>query len=460
MHENGSPAKRGASLRDHFSPSELLWILSGAPLVWGLIRDDGMPARRIHRSFRRYTWQRHGAVGHVLLCAGFVAGMPSVLAIIFGCTALHAARIWRQQGKGPFRQAGEQLALWLTKGVLPFSYYVFELYRDDKRAAALEYLYRHEMKRGIYAVLRDAFSSAETTDALRSKAAFALRCKEHEVAAVPALFTIDKGWVTRFDANEPGLPHCSLFLKPLSGSGGRGAAVWHYLKNGTYRNADAGVMKESNLIQHLTALSEREPYVGRLYVVNHPDLARLSPGALSSIRVVTCLDENNRPEVTHAVLRMARTPGIVVDNFHAGGIAAPVDLLTGVLGTATDLGLGRATRWWEAHPLTGEQIRGRRIPLWDEVVDLVLRAHAAFPDQIVVGWDVAVLEFGPRLIEGNKSPDLDIIQRTHGEPIGNSRFGVLLAHHLQRALADEKLDRVDPQSKAQPNRDELRAAAG
>src|SRR6185295_7586980 len=99
-----------------------------------------------------------------------------------------------------------------------------------------------------------------------------------------------------------------------------------------------------------------------------------------SIRVVTCLDENNRPEVTHAILRMARTDGIVVDNFHAGGIAAQVDLNTGVVGAATDLGLSHATRWWAMHPVTGTRILGRRIPMWNEVVALVLQAHSLFPD--------------------------------------------------------------------------------
>jgi hypothetical protein len=187
-------------------------------------------------------------------------------------------------------------------------------------------------------------------------------------------------------------------------------------------------------MEHLVKLSMTEPYVGRLYVHNHPELAELSPGALSSIRVVTCLDENNRPEITHAVLRMARTPGIVVDNFHAGGIAAQVDLQTGVVGPATDLGLSHTTRWWAMHPVTGARILGRHIPMWKEVADLVLQAHSLFADQVVVGWDVAVLETGPALIEGNKSPDLDIVQRTGRGPIGNSRFGVLLAHHFRRAL--------------------------
>jgi hypothetical protein len=40
---------------------------------------------------------------------------------------------------------------------------------------------------------------------------------------------------------------------------------------------------------------------------------------------------------------MAIGNNTTVDNFHAGGIAAPVDLRTGALGRATDVGLATAS---------------------------------------------------------------------------------------------------------------------
>jgi hypothetical protein len=64
----------------------------------------------------------------------------------------------------------------------------------------------------------------------------------------------------------------------------------------------------------------------------------------------------------------------------------------------------------------------------------VQRAHAAFSDRIVIGWDVALLKDGLQVVEGNGAPDLDIIQRTHREPLGNARLGQLLAFHLEQAL--------------------------
>jgi hypothetical protein len=75
------------------------------------------------------------------------------------------------------------------------------------------------------------------------------------------------------------------------------------------------------------------------------------------------------------------------------------------------------------------------LPFWRETLDLASRAHAAFSDRVLIGWDVAILKDGPVLVEGNAGADVDIVERTHGEPLGDSRFGRLIAFHLRRADA-------------------------
>jgi len=47
----------------------------------------------------------------------------------------------------------------------------------------------------------------------------------------------------------------------------------------------------------------------------------------------------------------------------------------------------------------------------------------------------AILADGPVIIEGNAGPDVDIVERTCGEPLGNSRFGLRLAFHVRCAVA-------------------------
>ena len=105
---------------------------------------------------------------------------------------------------------------------------------------------------------------------------------------------------------------------------------------------------------------------------------------------------------------------------------------------ATDLGLSARTGWLDAHPDTRAIITGRVIPHWDVVRALALRAHAAFAHHIFVGWDIALLEDGPCLIEGNGGPDVDIMQRHSRKGMMGERFGALLAWHLAHQAPAER----------------------
>jgi hypothetical protein len=148
--------------------------------------------------------------------------------------------------------------------------------------------------------------------------------------------------------------------------------------------------------------------------------------------MISCLDEREQPELIGAVLRMAIGTNVTVDNVHAGGIAAAVDLDEGRLDQATHMGMDARRGWIDRHPDTGGLITGRLLPMWDEVRELVLRAHSAFNDWVVVGWDVAILADGPCLVEGNNGPDVDLIQRPLRTAFGESRLGQLIAFHLDR----------------------------
>jgi Sugar-transfer associated ATP-grasp len=165
----------------------------------------------------------------------------------------------------------------------------------------------------------------------------------------------------------------------------------------------------------------------------------VSNGALATVRVLTCRNETGGFEATNAAFRMAIGRNNVIDNFHAGGIASNVDLETGVIGSATDMGLKPDVGWRDVHPVSGAPIRGRQLPLWREVIDLACRAHAAFPHRIIVGWDVAMLADGTVcIVEGNTKPDLDIHQRVEARPLGDRRIAYLLAFHVHRALEPKR----------------------
>lgn len=420
-----------------FGKNFLVTALSGAPVLWAFLRDDGTPANRIHRSFQRAEWREADPGFRFVLAGGFLLLPLTTLGLVAYCTWRRGSAVRRGTGKSLSRQVLEQIDLALRCAIMPPWYYIFDLNDPARRSRAREYLLRVEYKDTLYPLLRKygARGDAEvTTDFLRDKATFPERCARFGAAAVPSLLVAEGGSIRHLTDSGEGLPERDLFFKPRSGAGGRGAERWRFLGGGRYRSHDGREVSGSELLEHLKRLSAERPYVVRPVAENHPAIADLSSGALNTVRMVTCRNEVGDFEVTHASYRMARGRDSIVDNFHAGGISARVDLGTGELGRATDTGTRPDTDWFEHHPVTGARILGRRLPDWPECLDVVRRAHAGFADQVVVGWDLAITPQGPQLIEGNKSPDLDIIQRTHEMPIGNSRLGELLAHHLELAL--------------------------
>lgn len=133
------------------------------------------------------------------------------------------------------------------------------------------------------------------------------------------------------------------------------------------------------------------------YIVQHPHLMELSPTGLNTVRVITQLIED-RVEFLGARLRISVNSH--VDNLAAGNLAAPVDIDTGmVCGPAIYSDITREEI--NFHPVTGNKIIGFLIPYWHQVIDLARKAALYIPENKSVGWDIAVTDSGPELIEGN-----------------------------------------------------------
>lgn len=420
---------------------KMIRALSGALLVWRFLPEDDSTATSIHRCFQHEAWREASLRDRVGICAA-VPFVPLVtLGLIALFTSLNGRSIKQQTGKGILRQMREQLVLASRSAIPPPWYYIFELHDYDKGRKAGDFLNRWEMKSGLFRFLRNyngglPCPSERSTEYLRDKAWFAARCRQFELATVPILLIVAGGRNIPLGGNGPGLPEVDLFVKPMQGRGGRNTQRWDYQGSGQFRSRQGRVVSARELLQHLKHVSRREPLLVQPRLVNHPDMADLTCGTLATVRVMSCRNEQREFEVTNAVLRMARNQDAVVDNFHAGGIAAKVDITTGELGRATGGAWGAtAGGWFERHPESGAPIRGRTLPCWKELIDLAQRTHRlGFSDQVVIGWDIALLPGGPCVVEANKAPDLDIIQRAGDGPIGNQRLGQLLAFNLHLAV--------------------------
>jgi hypothetical protein len=400
----------------------LLYRISGLPVALRsvLTRRATSPGEVIRSAYANTYWHPDKWGGYVELALAIVLSPVAPLLAAAWFTARNGPLIKRREEKGLARQFAEQVGLYWSDGVLAPWYYIFELHRRAPGRAARDFLERSESIGGVYPLLRRGVTSE-----LNDKKIFADYCAVKGVRCIPYLLYLDG------KKAPTALPACDLFVKKAGGRGGRGAERWDYSDSDLFEGSEGQRLSSSELLDHLTNRAQREPLLVQEQVRPHRDLIELTTGALPTVRITTCVNERAEPEIMSAVFRMAIGDNRTVDNLHAGGIASEVRLENGVLSIASNLGMDARIGWHERHPNSGVMIVGHLLPLWTETKALAIEAHRAFADRVMIGWDIAITDEGPVIVEGNSSPDLDIVQR-FGTPVCSSRFGELLAWHLRK----------------------------
>ena len=186
--------------------------------------------------------------------------------------------------------------------------------------------------------------------------------------------------------------HETFILKPVAGTMGKG-------------------------IEKLQSPENREKFYERCcderllleeLILQHPALGLINPSCVNTVRINAARAADGGVRLIGACLKCGGQ-GAVTDNFHAGGVAYPLDLETGrVSGPGrnnTDL------REFTRHPGTEHFMPDFQVPFWNEVRGCVMQGMDRVPSLGYVGWDVALTPEGPELIEGNYHwPGGNIIQ--------------------------------------------------
>ena len=136
----------------------------------------------------------------------------------------------------------------------------------------------------------------------------------------------------------------------------------------------------------------------------HIDMKKLHNNSINTIRLVTIHNKYDITTVVAAVCRIG-TNGRVVDNFHNGGICAPIDIKTGII---NDRGVDKEGNYYDVHPTSKTKINGFKIPNWKEVIKLVISASNEIKELGIIGWDVCIGPTKPSLIEANQYPAYDL----------------------------------------------------
>lgn len=189
-----------------------------------------------------------------------------------------------------------------------------------------------------------------------------------------------------------------VIYKPLGGNRGRGVEAFD--------------IDSENAETVYNTLATYPAGVVEQYVVQHPAVSSINPDSVNTLRIVT-ISSNTQPvtaegkmkDFAYAALRIGGS-GSIVDNFHSGGMVAAIDLETGELVTDAADGDGRV---FEKHPATGTVIKGFKIPYFKEALELVDEAITEKKIEGYLGWDIAITENGPVLIEVNVIPGVVLL---------------------------------------------------
>ena len=406
--------------------------------------------------FRRFWWRavrrergRGGAA--VALCVGPWV----VLREARRAVAVHGGAVRAAYGVSTRTQLAQLCWLGLRYGLRPRNYYLYALFRRDRRRRARDFVQGHEAVL-LYRLLaaREALDDFRVTE---DKQRFARWCARHALPTVPILATFQEGrLVGTSDAQElPALPACDLFSKPTRECGGVGTVRWSYVAPDRWRRettaadgttAMTGTYERHALFAALAAQSRACDVILQRRLVNDPALTPLSGGGLCTLRLMTMRAPRGRPELVTATYRMS-VGGSHTDNFTGGGIAADVDVATGRIGAGVRPDPRLVARPLTHHPDTGAEFVSRTLPYWADARALCLRAHACLPSIACVGWDVVLTPDGPILLECNFAPGVELSQAPTGRPLADTPFVRYFDAHLRRSFAHARdAARAEPHS--------------
>ena len=140
---------------------------------------------------------------------------------------------------------------------------------------------------------------------------------------------------------------------------------------------------------------------------------KLYSGSVNTLRMFTVYTDEGH--YLQGILKFGN--GGNVDNFSSGGMYTFVNESGVVIAPAID----KKDDIYYEHPATKEKIVGFTVPMFEEAKELVCKAAQEVPEVAYIGWDVAITQHGPVLIEGNCYPGVFQLRPSFSE----NKTGVL-----------------------------------
>ncbi|SFW15411.1 sugar-transfer associated ATP-grasp domain-containing protein [Cellulophaga fucicola] len=318
----------------------------------------------------------------------------------------------------------ESIHLWILKKEVPFYYFKY-LYRKEVHNY-LDYISTKEASKIQHSA---NFHKIEYTTIISNKLIFSVYCKRNNLP-VPELKSYNFNSNFFFENNvykiktkndlisfyelvfSKNKDSC-LFIKPLSLYGGKGC----------YKIRKEHLADDINkCFQYVVS----DSCVHEEFVKQHPKINKIHPKCVNTIRVETFIDKEGKTHILSAFMRFGVGDSFV-DNAHSGGFYVGINLQNGILNKIGHQYMEYGGAHYIAHPDNGYVFEGFSIPYFQELKDVVFKAVDFIPDRYI-GWDIAIGENGPIIIEANEYPSIFM---------ADIAYGGYLNHPLYKDILEE-----------------------
>ncbi len=176
-----------------------------------------------------------------------------------------------------------------------------------------------------------------------------------------------------------------------------------YSGKGIYRNFPVG--QDVDLQELYDYLKEKHLFVEDS-IIQHEQMSRLHSSSINTVRVTTVLDKYDEAHVMYALQRIG-IGDMSVDNVGSGGIYTVLSEDGRIINPCWS---DKTIRTYTEHPTSAMPLIGFQVPYFHEALELCKKAAKVEKRIRYVGWDIAISDHGPIIVEGNPLPGYDMPQ--------------------------------------------------
>lgn len=187
-------------------------------------------------------------------------------------------------------------------------------------------------------------------------------------------------------------------IKTTESSSGKDVLVVNHM---SYIENDCNMQLFDGTELYLSAFLSDTPLIFESLIRQTAQLSSLNSSSVNTIRFMTTLHPDGDVKIIATFIKIGRS-GKCVDNAGSGGnVDACIDTESGEIKYTIQFDGWRKIKNITHHPDSGNQIEGIKIKEWENIKSQVIDFQKSFPYVKAAGWDIAITDEGPLVIEVN-----------------------------------------------------------